>query len=118
MRSFNFRKITEKGWIGKHTSSASHTSQPDSPESRANEQDIAINSLSTQARSEHGITTAIQEKSGIRIQPDDHPEYPHGLKLATITVAVALSVFLVALVRSPEISPAIQCLQLMRIIAN
>jgi hypothetical protein len=33
-----------------------------------------------------------------QIQPEDEIVYPHGLKLATISIAVALSVFLVALV--------------------
>jgi hypothetical protein len=33
-----------------------------------------------------------------QIQPEDEIVYPHGLKLATIAIAVALSVFLVALV--------------------
>jgi hypothetical protein len=33
-----------------------------------------------------------------QIQPEDEIVYPHGLKLATISIAVSLSVFLVALV--------------------
>jgi hypothetical protein len=33
-----------------------------------------------------------------QVEPENEIEYPHGLKLATISIAVALSVFLVALV--------------------
>ena len=102
MRSFPFRKRAEKGCTENHTRSASHGSQPDSSESHVNEQDTAIHVPSTQVRLEQGATITTQEKSDAQIHSDEHPEYPLGLKLATITVAVALSVFLVALVCTPE----------------
>jgi hypothetical protein len=102
MRSFHFRKTTDKALIEKHTSSVSHESQPESSGSNANEQATATNSPSTQVRLDQHAPTTIQEKSGLQVRADNHPEYPHGLKLATITIAVALSVFLVALVRNPE----------------
>ena len=38
------------------------------------------------------------QNADAQVQPEDEIVYPHGLKLATITVAVAISVFLVALV--------------------
>jgi hypothetical protein len=106
MCSLHLGKNTEKCLIGNRTNSVFHGSQPDSSGTHVTEQDTAINPTTTQVRSEQGTTNAIQEKSDIRVQAHEHPEYPRGLKLATITVAVALSVFLVALVRSPEILPA------------
>jgi hypothetical protein len=104
MRSFPFRKATEKGMAEIHTSSGSHDSMPNLSGSHVNGQEPTINYTSTQIPLEQEATTANQEKSEVQVHPDDHPEYPHGLKLATITIAVALSVFLVALVLSPEIS--------------
>jgi hypothetical protein len=106
MCSLHLGKNIEKYLTGNRTNSVFHGSQPVSSGTHVNEQDIAISPTTTQVRSEQGATAAIQEKSDIRVQADEHPEYPHGLKLATITVAVALSVFLVALVRSLEILPA------------
>jgi hypothetical protein len=106
MCSLHLGKNTEKCLIGNRTNSVFHGSQPDSSRTHVTKQDTAINPTTPQVRSEQGATNAIQEKPNIRVQAQEHPEYPRGLKLATITVAVALSVFLVALVRSPEILPA------------
>lgn len=100
MRSSPFRTTIEKALEENHTSSASHESQPGTSESHVNDQDAAINSPSEPTPLEPDITTTVQEKSEPQINQNDHPEYPHGLKLATITVAVAVSVFLVALVCS------------------
>ena len=101
MRSFPFRKTTQKGLAEIQTSTGSHESQPDSSGSHVNDQHSVIDSPSTPA--ERGVTTANSEKSAeAQIHQNDHPEYPHGLKLTTITIAVALPVFLVALVRSPS----------------
>jgi hypothetical protein len=98
MRPFHNGEKIEKRELGGPTSSASHESQPYSSESHVTEQNSAINSSPTHVQIEQGIETTTKEKSDVLVQSDDHPEYPHGLKLATITIAVALSVFLVALV--------------------
>jgi hypothetical protein len=100
MSSSPFQRTTEKALEENHTSSAPHKSQLDTPESHVNDQDVAINSPSEPTPLDPNIITAVQEKSKPRVHQDDHPEYPHGLTLATITVAVAVSVFLVALVCS------------------
>ncbi len=100
MSSSPFQKTNEKALEENHTSSASHESQPDTSESHVNDQDVTINSPLEPTPLEPNITTAVQEKSEPQVHQDEHPEYPHGLALATITVAVAVSVFLVALVCS------------------
>jgi hypothetical protein len=106
MRPFHNGEKIEKRELGGPRSFASHESQPYSSESHVIEQDSPIKSSPTQVRNEPGIETSTEEKSDIHVQSDGHPEYPHGLKLATITVAVALSVFLVALVRTPKVLPS------------
>lgn len=98
MSSSILQRTTEKVLEENHTNSASYESQPDTSESHVNDQDAEINSPSEPTPLEPNITTAIQEKSETQVHQNDHPEYPHGLPLATITVAVAVSVFLVALV--------------------
>jgi hypothetical protein len=100
MSSSPFQRKTENALEENHTSSASHESQPDISESHVNDQNAEISSPSEPTPLEPNITTAIQEKSEPQVHQDDHPEYPHGLPLATITAAVAVSVFLVALVCS------------------
>jgi hypothetical protein len=100
MSSSPFQKTTEKALEENHTSSASHEFQPHTSESHVNDQDAKINSLPEPTPLEPNITTAVQEKSEPHINQNGHPEYPHGITLATITVAVAVSVFLVALVCS------------------
>jgi hypothetical protein len=87
MRSLPFRRPTEKGVTEIHTSSASPKTQLDLPGSHVNNQDTTINPPSTPVQLE--LTTTVQEKSKVQVNSNDHPEYPHGLKLATITVAVA-----------------------------
>jgi len=105
MRPFHNGETIEKRELGGPTSSASHESQPYSSESHVTEQNSTINSSPTHVQIEQGIETTTKEKSNVLVQSDDHPEYPHGLKLATITIAVALSVFLVALVWIPKALP-------------
>ena len=105
MSSLPFRATTEKFKTSNPTSSALQESQPGSYKLHVTEQGSPINSSPTHAGLDQEVDTATQEKTSDLVQPDDHPEYPHGLKLATITVAVALSVFLVALVRYLEVFP-------------
>jgi hypothetical protein len=106
MRSLPFRMTTEKGETENHTGSASPKTQPDLSGSHVNNQDKTIDSPSTPVQLEQDVITAIQEKSKVQVNSNDYPEYPYGLKLATITVAVAVSVFLVALVCSSFFPPA------------
>ena len=97
MHFFSFRKTAEKDSSGNQANSAT-------PESQVK---VHVNGLDAQTHStvglshwEKGITTVNQEHPGVLTQPNTEPEYPHGVKLAIITFAVALSVFLVALIRT------------------
>jgi len=95
MRSFSFRKTTEGDLTEKQSSPVSHESQ-----AHVHSQNPVIKSPSVLVQSEHGTTMTNPENSRGQVQPTDEPVYPHGFALATITVAVAVSVFLVALVRN------------------
>ena len=49
-------------------------------------------------QTDNGMTMAASEKAAPQIQSVEGTNYPHGVKLVTISACVALSVFLVALV--------------------
>ena len=107
MGSTRLGEATEKFEASHPTSPKLQESQPGSNKSHVIEQGSPINSSSSHVRVDQGVDAATHEKTGDLVESDEHPEYPHGIKLATITVAVALSVFLVALVRHYQETPDI-----------
>jgi hypothetical protein len=109
MRSFSFGKTTKKESTEKQSSSVSNQ-----PKTHVQGEKPVTKSQSAPVQFEQVITTTNPEDSEHHFQPNNEPEYPHGFALATITIAVAVSVFLVALVRNLGSTRSPVWFQLMR----
>jgi hypothetical protein len=97
MRSSSIIDTNEKNPREKPTIPTLQKTQLDSTKAHV-DQNPAAEFPSARTQFEQGAPTPKPESSGVQTQPNNQLLYPHGFKLATITVAVALSVFLVALV--------------------
>jgi hypothetical protein len=96
VRSLLFTKKSPSS-SGEKTSQASTDNHLQHASKEKNEIGVAHQPLGVLQSEEQNGQSPPGDVKG-QIQPEDEIVYPHGLKLATISIAVALSVFLVALV--------------------
>jgi hypothetical protein len=96
MRSLLFTKSSRQT-SGEKTSQAGTGNHLQHASKEKNEIGVAHQPLAVVQSEEQNVQSPPGDVQG-QIQPEDEIVYPHGLKLATISIAVALSVFLVALV--------------------
>lgn len=68
----------------------------------ANESADTLNVSHTQSNPEKAEPLKEVHEASVPTLVEDEDDFPHGVKLALLTLALCLSVFLVALVRSPS----------------